>query len=439
MKAMLSVIRKILYPRSSLLIVYSLMLLLTSCEKETKESFTADFSWEFIDDNQVKFTNLSEGEYYSLDWDFANGQTVSSTDKNKTYTQYYPEAGEYTVVLSVLDFTGNKKTVSKTISISKTILVVSFSASIDPVNPNNVNLVNTSTGVYDSFKWIFNNYIVENEANTIAYFPFAGIYEIELEVTRGSYTFSQKQNVTITKDDPGFSGLVWHDEFDYSGLPDNSKWNLETGGDGWGNAELQYYTDRETNVTVNNGLLTITARKEDYSGREYTSARITTQNKFDFKYGRIEARIKLPYGKGIWPAFWMLGKNISSVPWPACGEIDIVELFGGPESDNTVRATLHWENEGAHSEYGNDYTLNSGIFADDFHIFSVEWDEKQVVAYVDGIQYYVIDITPSELNEFRNNFFILLNVAVGGNRPGSPDSTTRFPQTMEVDYVRVYR
>ena len=263
--------------------------------------------------------------------------------------------------------------------------------------------------------------------------------KLSCRYSNGSDTLSQKQSVTINNDDPNFSGLIWSDEFDYSGLPDNAKWNMETGGDGWGNAELQYYTDRESNAVVKNGILTITARKEDFSGREYTSARITTQNKFDFKYGRIEARIKLPYGKGIWPAFWMLGKNINSVGWPACGEIDIMELFGGPDSDNTVRSTLHWENNGERAEYGQDYKLMSGIFADDFHIFSVVWDDKQVVAYMDGIQYYVIDITPSELSEFRKNFFILLNLAVGGNRPGSPDSSTQFPQTMEIDYVRVFR
>jgi beta-glucanase (GH16 family) len=186
-------------------------------------------------------------------------------------------------------------------------------------------------------------------------------------------------------------------------------------------------------------VLTITAIKENYSGRQYTSARINTLNKFDFKYGKIEARIKLPYGKGIWPAFWMLGRNIGSVGWPACGEIDIMEMFGGPDGDNTVHSTLHWENDGQRAEYGQKYSLNSGIFADDFHIFSVEWNDKQVVAFMDGIQYFIIDITPGQLSEFHKNFYILLNLAVGGNRPGSPDSTTKFPQTMKIDYVRVYK
>jgi beta-glucanase (GH16 family) len=190
---------------------------------------------------------------------------------------------------------------------------------------------------------------------------------------------------------------------------------------------------------VENGILTITAREESVGGRDYTSARITTQNKFDFKYGRIEARIKLPYGQGIWPAFWMLGSNFSSIGWPMCGEIDIMEMIGGTDNDNTVYATLHWDNDGSNADYGLSYTLPSGIFADDYHIFAVEWDSQEIKAYMDDIEYFVADITPAELSEFQNNFFILLNVAVGGNWPGPPDGTTTFPQTMEVDYVRVYQ
>jgi PKD repeat protein len=424
-----------------LLVLFAFLIFtgITSCENETKESFTVDFSYEYVDDNSVKFVNLSQGEYYSLDWDFGNGRTISTTDKNKTYTIYYPEAGDYQVTLTVLNFTGVKKLAAKTVSIAQTDVVVSFTAIIDDLNPNNVNLENTSEGEYDSFKWFYNFKTVENEMNSVAYFPLAGKYDIELQLYKGSDTLSQIQSVTIINDDPNFSGLIWSEEFDYSGMPNKSKWNMEIGGGGWGNQELQYYTNRESNASVSNGTLKITARKENFEGNQYTSARITTQNKFDFKYGRIEARIKLPYGKGIWPAFWMLGKNFNSVGWPACGEIDIMELFGGPDSDNIIRSTLHWENNGERAEYGEDYKLPSGIFADDFHIFSLEWDDKQVVSYVDGIQYYSIDITPAELSEFRKNFFIILNVAVGGNRPGSPDSSTQFPQTMEIDYVRVYR
>jgi beta-glucanase (GH16 family) len=273
-----------------------------------------------------------------------------------------------------------------------------------------------------------------------AYLPIAGSYQIELEVTKSGNAFSSFKNVTITQNDTNFNGLVWSDEFEYTGLPDPDIWNMETGGEpNWGNNELQYYTNTQNNASVGNGVLTITAREESINGFDYSSARITTQNKYDFKYGRIEARIKLPKGQGLWPAFWMLGKNFNTTGWPACGEIDIMEMVGGQNKDNTVHATLHWDNNGSHAEFGQSYTLPSGIFADDFHVFAVEWDSQKVVAFVDDTQYYTIDITPAALSEFRENFFIILNVAVGGNWPGPPNSSTTFPQTMEVDYVRVYQ
>ena len=266
----------------------------------------------------------------------------------------------------------------------------------------------------------------------------AGDYDIELQIIRGDEVFSNTQSVTIEQDDQGDPNLLWSEEFNYSGLPDASIWNMETGGGGWGNNELQYYTDREDNASVGGGYLTITAQEEAYGGRHYTSARMTTQNKFDFKYGKIVARIKLPYGQGIWPAFWMLGSNFNSVGWPSCGEIDIMELVGGNGGDNTCHATLHWDNSGQHASYGESYTLPSGIFADDFHVFTVEWDAQRIKGLVDGHQYFVTDITPSGLSEFHEDFFIILNVAVGGNWPGAPNATTEFPQTMQIDYIRIY-
>ena len=232
--------------------------------------------------------------------------------------------------------------------------------------------------------------------------------------------------------------LVWSDEFDGNSLND-SNWTHEIGGNGWGNNELQYYTDRDTNSYVSNGYLTIQALKENYSAWNYTSARLKTQGKQFFKYGKILARIKLPYGQGIWPAFWMLGESFPTVGWPACGEIDIMELVGGPTGDNTVYGTAHWADaNGQHAQYGNSYTLSSGIFADGFHLFSIIWDDQSIKWYVDNQLYNVIDITPTSLSEFHNDFFIILNIAVGGNWPGPPDPTTVFPQKMEIDYIRVY-
>ncbi|MCF8367251.1 MAG: family 16 glycosylhydrolase [Bacteroidales bacterium] len=412
------------------------------CEKNDPEAgFKADFNFSFIDDSHIQFTNASEGEYYSLIWNFGNGVSDTTTDKKQTYNVYYPEAGDYDVSLKLTNYTGDNVSTTKTVSISISSLIVSFTADIDATNPNMVLLKNTTQGLFDTFKWRYRNEEVENETEHLAYFPFSGNYDIELIVTNNNQDYSLIQSVVIAQDDPNYNpNLVWSEEFDYTGLPGSSNWNMETGGGGWGNNELQYYTNSQNNAMVENGVLTITAREEEYGGRDYTSARITTQNKFDFKYGKIEARIKLPYGQGLWPAFWMLGANISSVGWPACGEIDIMEMIGGSGgNDKTCHTTLHWDNNGDHASYGESYTLSSGIFADDYHIFAVEWDSQEIRGYVDENKFYTANLTPAELSEFRNNFFIILNVAVGGNWPGSPDATTVFPQTMKVDYVRVYQ
>lgn len=229
--------------------------------------------------------------------------------------------------------------------------------------------------------------------------------------------------------------LLWSDEFDNSSL-DLSKWTFETGNNnGWGNNELEYYTNRTQNCSLQNGYLFITAINESYSGYNYTSARIKTQGKFSIKYGKIEARMKLPFGQGAWPAFWMLGDNINQVSWPACGEIDIMELIGGGSGrDNVVHGSAHWG-----GDYTNAYTLSSGIFADDFHVFDVTWDAQKIVWHVDGVTYATLNTTPSALSAFQKSFFILFNFAVGGSWPGNPNGLTPFPQSMVVDYVRVYQ
>lgn len=439
---------KQLLPRYSIIncqvinfLVFLLVLtVFVGCKKKNSDNnLIAEFSFTYIDDNNVSFENQSSGEYYSLTWDFGNGTIETTTDKKKVYTIYYPTKGDYQVSLKLNGYTGESEITTKTVSIAQTELIVSFTAEIDLANPNYVNLVNTTQGEYDSLKWFYRDLEVDNVNETQAYFPFTGSYNIELYIFKNGSAFSASKTVTIAQDDPNYNGLIWSDEFDYTGLPDPSKWNMEIGGDGWGNNELQYYTDSENNAYVDNGVLTITARKESVGGRDYTSARITTQNKFDFKYGRIEARIKLPYGQGMWPAFWMLGKNFNTVGWPACGEVDIMEMVGGTGQDNTVYATLHWDNNGENASYGESYTLPNGIFADDFHLFSVEWDSQKIVAFMDDTQYYQIDITPEQVSEFHQNFFVILNMAVGGDWPGPPDGTTEFPQTMKVDYVRVYQ
>jgi beta-glucanase (GH16 family) len=242
--------------------------------------------------------------------------------------------------------------------------------------------------------------------------------------------------------------LTWSDEFDGpDGSPvDSSKWTSETGGNGWGNQELEYYTARPQNAIQQGGNLVITVLAERYTGpdgvtRDYTSARLKTQGKFSQKYGRFEARIKIPRGQGIWPAFWMLGADIDKREWPKSGEIDIMENIG--KEPALVHATIH--GPGYNGDHG--ITASFGLpgnpgFADDFHIYAVEWAPKSMRFYVDDHLYATR--TPADLPKgtkwvYRRPFFILLNVAIGGDWPGSPDASSIFPQTMLVDYVRVYK
>jgi len=236
---------------------------------------------------------------------------------------------------------------------------------------------------------------------------------------------------------PGLT-LVWNDEFDGTSL--SSDWTQEIGNGswGWGNNELQYY--RQENTEVANGYLTITAKQESFGGYDYTSSRIKTQAQKSFKYGRVDIRAAVPYGQGIWPALWMLGDNITSVGWPACGEIDIMELVGGSNlNDRTIHGTIHWDNAGTNANYGGSNSLASGKFADEFHVFSIIWDQNQIRWLRDDVQFHVADVSPAEMNEFQENFFFIFNVAVGGNWPGSPNASTIFPQKMHVDYVRVFQ
>jgi beta-glucanase (GH16 family) len=240
---------------------------------------------------------------------------------------------------------------------------------------------------------------------------------------------------------PGYD-LLWSDEFEGSSI-DNGNWTYDLGDGcpnvcGWGNNELEWYTGRPENAWVQNGSLIINAIKENIGGKGYSSARLKSQGKQTFKYGRIDVRAVLPFGKGLWPAIWMLGKNITEVGWPACGEIDIMEIFGGPGTDNNVLGTAHWANANSHASYGGNVEVTSSNLKDAWHVFSITWDETFIRWYVDDVEYQVIDITPAELSEFHEEFFFLLNVAVGGDAPGAPDATTQFPQFMAVDYVRVF-
>jgi beta-glucanase (GH16 family) len=191
---------------------------------------------------------------------------------------------------------------------------------------------------------------------------------------------------------------------------------------------------------LRDGFLLITAKKESYNGFNYTSSRIVTAAKQTFKYGRIDIRAALPQGQGIWPALWMLGSNIGSVSWPACGEIDIMEMIGGSGRENTVYGTIHWD-EGGHqcTCTNNGRTLSSGTYHDKFHVFSIIWDDTKITWLNDGTVFKTVDITPSAKSEFHNEYFFIFNLAVGGSWPGNPDGTTVFPQALIVDYVRVFQ
>jgi beta-glucanase (GH16 family) len=228
-----------------------------------------------------------------------------------------------------------------------------------------------------------------------------------------------------------FTKLVWADEFNYNSAPDSAKWTYNIGGNGWGNNELEYYTSRPENVIVKNGMLHITALKENYKGKEYTSARILTKGKFAFKYGRIEARAKLRTGIGTWPAIWMLGSDIDSAGWPACGEIDIMEHLG--RDLNKIYGTLHYpEHFGDHAN-GKTIMISN---ANDFHIYGVEWSPEEIKISVDGKIYQTVKNSPEI--PFNQNFFIIINQAMGGNF-GGPVGPKVSKETMEVDYVRVYQ
>ncbi|GAB4243279.1 MAG: hypothetical protein Kow0027_02270 [Saprospiraceae bacterium] len=241
----------------------------------------------------------------------------------------------------------------------------------------------------------------------------------------------------VTPDSYAGWNLVWRDEFNGTTI-DPANWKHETGNHGWGNNELQYYTDRPDNSYISDGKLVIEAKKENFGGSQYTSARMISAGLQEFQYGRIDIRAKLPEGKGIWPALWMLGSDFWTTGWPNCGEIDIMEIVGHEPS--TVHGTAHWGDfSGNHVSYGNSTTLSSGKFSDEFHVFTIIWDNEKIRWFLDDNLYNTLDITPSALSEFHQPFFFIFNIAVGGNWPGSPDGTTVFPQYMYVDYIRVFQ
>jgi beta-glucanase (GH16 family) len=241
---------------------------------------------------------------------------------------------------------------------------------------------------------------------------------------------------------PGLS-LVWSDEFDGPAL-NTAAWSNQNGDGcpslcGWGNNELEYYTDRPDNLFFQDGKLVIEAKREDFGGKSYTSSKILTSGKKTFKFGRIDIRARLPKGKGIWPALWLLPQDDVYGGWPRSGEIDLMELVG--HEPNKVYGTLHYGPGPGSTQTSRGYTLPSGNFSDEFHVFSVEWKQDQIKWYVDNNLYSTVNRADiGSLNwPFNEQFFLIFNLAVGGNWPGNPDATTYVPQWMIVDYIRVYQ
>ncbi len=227
---------------------------------------------------------------------------------------------------------------------------------------------------------------------------------------------------------------IWSDEFDGTSLNYNN-WEPEigTGSSGWGNNELQYYTASPNNVSVDSGYLHITGLNQSFQGSNFTSTRIKSEGLFDFQYGKVESRIKVPVDQGLWPAFWMLGSDFSSVGWPHCGEIDIMEHVN---NELQVHGTIHYDQWG--HNYSGDFAYTDASI---FHVYGLEWDSEEIRWYLDGVQFHQepIGAGTSSREEFHTPFFFILNLAIGGNWPGPPDASTEFPAVMMVDYVRVYQ
>lgn len=309
---------------------------------------------------------------------------------------------------------------------------LSVKAIVNPDNSGNVAFTATATNAV-TYDFDYGNGIYATvPSGVVTYkYPSSGTYSVNvIAKSSAGKVISQSVSVTVTVT----MALIFSDEFETAGAPDASKWGYDigTGSGGWGNNELEYYTNRSTNATVSNGTLKITAMKESYSGSAYTSARLQSQNKFSFKYGKVEVRAKLPAGVGTWPAIWMLGSNISTAGWPSCGEIDIMEHRGSEL--NKIFGTFHYPGRSGGNADGNTLTIANATT--EFHIYSAEWSAASVKLFVDGQLIHTLNNSTSL--PFNQNFFMILNVAMGGNFAGSVDPAFT-SATMEVDYVRVYQ
>lgn len=297
-------------------------------------------------------------------------------------------------------------------------------------NSGNVSFKATATNAV-SYEYDFGNgqYQTSNTGSVTYKYTASGTYTVTVKAKSSTgKTISASTNVTITV----ALSLIWSDEFNTAGAPDPSKWGYDIGAGGWGNSELQYYTNRVDNVLVSNGTLKIIAKKEAYSGSNYTSARLLSKGKFSFQYGKVEVSAKLPAGAGSWPAIWMLGDNFATAGWPTCGEIDIMEQKGSDM--NRIYSTLHYLGHSGSGGIGSSFLINN--VTTEFHKYGLIWSSTSLQFLVDDVVYYTF-LNSSSL-PFNQNFFMILNLAMGGNFGGTVDPAFS-SALMEVDYVRVYQ
>lgn len=307
---------------------------------------------------------------------------------------------------------------------------VKITAVVATDSSGNVSFTASATNAV-SYDFDFGNGVIQTIPSGVTTYKYtsSGTYTVNV-IAKSASGLTSSANIQVTV--AVKMNLVWSDEFNTPGSPDPTKWTYDLGAGGWGNNELEYYTSRTDNAIVSNGTLKIIAKKESYSGSNYTSARLKTQGLYAFKYGRIDVSAKLPASIGTWPAIWMLGNNISTVGWPACGEIDIMEQNGN--NKNIVYGTLHYPQQV--NQYGDGATTSVANASTAFHKYSAIWSPTTIQLLVDDVVYYSL---PNNSNfPFNQNFFIILNVAMGGTLGGTVDPNFTTDQ-MEIDYVRVYQ
>jgi PKD repeat protein len=306
---------------------------------------------------------------------------------------------------------------------------LSVSAIVNTDNSGNVSFTATATNA-NTYEFDFGNGIFQNvPSGVVTYkYPASGNYTVNV-IAKSSAGLTINKSILINV--IVAQSLVWSDEFNVNGAPDPAKWGYDLGAGGWGNAELENYTSRPENVVVQGGVLQIKALKENYNGSAYTSARLLSKNKFSFRYGRVEASAKLPAGVGTWPAIWMLGNNISTAGWPACGEIDIMEHLG--RDLNKIYGTLHYPGRSGGTADGNTKLISNATTA--FHKYSLDWSATSIKISVDD--QLIHTVANSAALPFNQEFFFILNVAMGGNFGGAVDPAFT-NATMEIDYIKVY-